>query len=412
MKKYSLLLVVLILSILNAQTERVFVLKTGEQVTGYITATDSINNTITVKTSFGSVVIDRGQLKSEVVNIYLKNGDKIKGVIVYEDEKSLRILSQMGEITLEKQAITRIDSGPDNPLDSIMGASKRYSHGMEQQIDIFYDPTGYTLERGVLYISGLSWGFGVTDRFQVTSKWSGYFTGDFNLRPKLQIFKAGNWEKEHTLAIGGHYHSRYVPDKFEWLEENYLVDVGSYSSDDYEWVPTGRDTNVYYGEYVRIGSALNFTDGFKRYDLEYDEVDAWVDIADPDYQGYYEAFVAYSYSKARGKMSGRVNHTLGAIASKFDASDDIMYRIYYGGAIDIRKNLIMNYEIFYDPWYVEWWNRGDYLFDFEQDLETDKPKKPWVSPIHYDLGFIYSFSDWLRFGIHFQPYIFAIYLKF
>jgi hypothetical protein len=90
-----------------------------------------------------------------------------------------------------------------------------------------------------------------------------------------------------------------------------------------------------------------------------------------------------------------------------------MYKAYYAGGIDIRKNLIMNYEIFYDPYYIEWWNRADGPFgNYDENLSIEKPEKPYISPFHFDVGFIYAVTDWLRFGIHFQPYIFGIYMKF
>ncbi|MFH1851556.1 MAG: hypothetical protein ABIA75_04360 [Candidatus Neomarinimicrobiota bacterium] len=408
-KSITILLTVLLAAGL-AQEQRTYHLKSGEKITGTIVAED--DNRITIKTAYGEVTIERANLNEEFVIVTLKFGDQLKGTIESENADVIILNSGMGRLTIAKGMIESIEYGLRQSTGAVRPLLEKFTTGQEQQIDIFYDPTGYTLDRGVLYVSGLSWGFGVTDKFQVTSKWSGYFSGDFNLRPKLQLFKLGNWEKEHTLAIGAHYHSRYVPDKFEWLENSYLVDVGSYSGVNGEWVSSDRDTTVYYGEYVQIGSALNFTEGYKRFNTEYNEVDAWVDIVDPDYRGYYETFLAYSFSKARSNMSGRINHTIGTIVSKYDGTDDIMYRVYYGGGIDIRKNLIMNYEIFYDPWYVEWWNRGDFLLDFEQELATEKPKKSWINPVHYDLGFIYSISDWLRFGIHFQPYIFSIYLKF
>jgi len=90
-----------------------------------------------------------------------------------------------------------------------------------------------------------------------------------------------------------------------------------------------------------------------------------------------------------------------------------MYKFYYAGGIDMRRNLIFNYEVYYDPYYVEWWNRRDGIFGvFEDNLSTDEPEKHYVSPFHFDIGFIYAMTEWLRFGIHFQPYIFGIYMKF
>ena len=95
-----------------------------------------------------------------------------------------------------------------------------FALGEEQLIDLFFDPTGYTLSRSTLYLSGLSFGFGVTDRFQITTKWGGFFYGNLNLRPKLNVFEIGNWENQHSLSLGTHFHTRWKPNKYEWKSGN------------------------------------------------------------------------------------------------------------------------------------------------------------------------------------------------
>ena len=96
-----------------------------------------------------------------------------------------------------------------------------FALGEEQLTDLFFDPTGYTFQQSTLYLSGLSFGFGVSDRFQITTKWWGFFYGDMNLRPKFQLFEKGNWENQQSLSIGAHYHSRWKSNKYEWKSGNY-----------------------------------------------------------------------------------------------------------------------------------------------------------------------------------------------
>ena len=412
MRIFIISLLVLLVTGLPAQDYRTFHLKTGDKITGEIVAFDTSKNEITIQTVYGIIRINRDQLKEEAVTIFMESGDQLKGILISEDVAEVKIESQLGVLTINKKLISRIDYGYRQPSGKIIQSSDKFSLADERQIDIFYDPTGYTLDKGILYVSGLSWGFGLSDKLQITSRWASYFNGNFNLRPKLRLLRYGTLEKEHVIAVGAHFHSRATVDKYEWIEDNFLFEKGHWDNNSDTWIKTG-DTTVYYGGYERIGTTIDVSENDRRINDQYEEDGYfWFDTEPPDPVVYYEAFIAYTYSRARPGGAGRISHTLGTIIGKHPAKSELLTRIYYGGAIDIRKNLIMNYELFYDPWYIEWWNRADDIFGFDDELSLTKPEKPQVSPLHFDLGFIYSVTDWLRLGIHFQPYIFAIYLKF
>jgi hypothetical protein len=69
-------------------------------------------------------------------------------------------------------------------------------------------------------------------------------------------------------------------------------------------------------------------------------------------------------------------------------------------------------EIFYDPFYSSDWDSG-YHNDFElSDLTNSEDSQELLNTIHFDFGFMYALNESFRFGIHFQPYIFAFYWKF
>ncbi len=389
-------------------------LKSGDIITGKVISKDPETGNIEVQTPYGIMKIKGEDILQEVVSIVLKSGDKLKGSIIFEDNEKIHLRSNYGLLKIKKEDIERIDYGLKKGKEKVSEIKEKFSLGKERQIDVFYDPTGYVLDKGALYVSGLSWGFGITDKLQITSKWSGYFLGDFNIRPKIQIFRKGSWEKEHALSIGGHIHTRHIPDKYEWTEQTFQFEKGHYDNL-HNWIKSKPDSTIdlYYGEYLRIGSEVELESGEGRYDYDLDNIEnGWVDINEPDNSQYYEVFAAYTYSKARRGNAGRISHTLGAYLSKFSESDFLMYKIYFGGAVDIRKNIIFNYEVYYDPWYVELWKRTGIFNQEEDELSKTRPKKEYLSPFHFDMGFIYAYRDWLRFGIHFQPYIFAIYLKF
>jgi len=413
-----MLLVVFYFSIITAEPqpdEKTIYLKSGDKITGIILKTDSDSGDITIRTKYGELIINQNNILEEVVSIELNSGDKLKGRIISKSDKVTDILTDYGVLNIANSDIAKIDYALQDKNSKVASITDKFAQSNERQIDVFYDPTGYTLEKGTLYFSGLSWGFGITDKFQVTSKWSGYIVGNFNVRPKLQLFRFGTLEKEHTFAIGGHIHTRLNPDKYEWTEKEYLFENGFYDyNNNYEWAPSGDSTRVYYGAYNKIGTKVKVDDELRRFDTQYNEIsDPWVNTVEPDYSPYYEVFAAYTFSKARKDQTGRASHTFGAIVSKHPDKRELMYKAYYAAGIDLRKNLIFNYEIYYDPYYVEWWNRADGIFGvFTENLSTTKPEKHYTSPVHFDIGFIYAMTDWLRFGIHFQPYIVGIYMKF
>ncbi|MCK4639761.1 MAG: hypothetical protein KAU06_00350, partial [Candidatus Marinimicrobia bacterium] len=313
-------------------------LKSGEKLTGKIIITDAQTGEISIQTKYGVLIVHKDDILEEIVSIELKSGDKLKGKILTKTGTTTDLMTDYGVLNIANSDIAKIEYGLKGKSDKISEIKEKFALGRERQIDVFYDPTGYTLDKGVLYISGLSWGFGFTDRFQVTSKWSGYILGNFNIRPKLQLFRFGTLEREHVFSIGGHYHTRNNPDKFEWIEKTYQFDKGYYKYTDpnREWITSNDSIPIFYGAYHKIGSEINIDEVNQRYDTGYNEfLNDGVDVDLPDPQEFYEVFAAYTFSKARSGNSGRISHTFGAIVGKHPNKKDLMYKAYYAGAVDI-----------------------------------------------------------------------------
>ena len=208
------------------------------------------------------------------------------------------------------------------------------------------------------------------------------------------------------------------------------------------WKQTDTPTTStgYYGSYYRIGDSEDFESEINEPD-NYDEnaiIDAYYDHEpyqnfdehevlyddpneydeDDDFYQMIEFFGAYTFSQARPKLKGRISHTLGAVVQYIERDDEpsLFYRYYYGLDLDINSKLKMVGEIFYDPNYLELWQKMEYddryyeqANDFS-DSEVEKPDDAY--PIHMDFGFIYAFNESFRFGIHFQQPFISIYWKF
>ena len=217
---------------------------------------------------------------------------------------------------------------------------------------MFFDPTAYTFTQGTLYLSGLSFGFGVTDRLQITTKWGNFFWGNINIRPKFQIFESGGWESQTAFAVGAHYHTRWMVDKFEWKDGKVDVD----------------GTDKYWGGFYRIGSNPTVQD----------DIDGiWIDEGNED-EPYEmtELFGALTYSHARKGIQGRISHTIGGNFQHISELDKTLYRVYYGLDADITSKIKMIAEIFYDPFYLELWQEFENDIDYytsEEDSFSDEP---------------------------------------
>ena len=190
MKKLSTTLFVVISTLLFSQDTKEFHIKSGDRVSGVVT--EETDSTYTIETAFGAVTINKKDIRQQEAFIFLKSGDKLRGIILSESEEGVNVKAQFGEVFISRDKIERIDfksMGTDRSGFSRPGKTERgrWYYGNERLIDIYFDPTGYTLEENVLYLSGLSWGYGLSEKVHITSKWGGYFFGDLNFRPKYML---------------------------------------------------------------------------------------------------------------------------------------------------------------------------------------------------------------------------------
>ena len=479
----SLITLLILANIMFSQSgeNQSFKLKDGTIING--TVTEENNDSITIQTQYGSVTINRSEILQTQYAVKLQSGETLIGTKAGENEQSITLITSMGTLTIHRSDIVNIQEvgkqsstgatssqgyyrRPYGLTDLLFGGSKidkdtDFALGEEQLTDLFFDPTGYTFKKSTLYLSGLSFGFGVTDNFQITTKWGGFFYGNLNLRPKYKVFEKGNWENQHALSVGAHYHTRWMPNKYEW--ESGSIDVIEFYGDyDYEgeqnpylfddvgnitetpnpeynlhygdWKQTDlpKTSKKYWGGYYKIGENPSYNDPTYSTPDDYDEttIGEYYDhrpYADHDWNAddydqeenfmeMLEFFGAYTYSKARQGLKGRISHTLGGNMQYITLNDEpnIFYRAYYGLDVDINRKLKMIGELFYDPYYLELWQNLEYennywnLDEFSDDPVSEPDD---YRPVHLDFGFMYAVNESFRFGIHFQKPFIAFYWK-
>ena len=236
--KYLITLLILANLIFSQSGEnQSFKLKDGSVVVG--TIQNETDTEIDILTKFGLVVINKSFLIQTKHKVKLNTGETFIGEIINENSETIILKTKMGELTLPNSDILNIEEILDpkekqsGGISSIIKDSE-FALGEEQLTDLFFDPTGYTLNKGTFYLSGLSFGFGVSDKFDITTKWFNYFWGDLNFRPKYKLFEKGNWEKQQSLSIGAHFHAQDSPgNRYAWKqgEMNIYEYTGEYVTD-------------------------------------------------------------------------------------------------------------------------------------------------------------------------------------
>jgi len=469
-KKITFLFIIALSSFLCGEE---FELKDGTIIKGEKIVENEIS--ITVKTSFGEISINKVDLIVKEYKVKLKSGDILVGEIIQTNNDFIELDTKLtGKTKIYQSEIISIEElnielqnnnnnsertyyGPFGLFGNLTSVDKdaNFTIGQEQLIDLFLDPTGHTLKRGTLYLSGLSFGVGVTDKFQITTKWGDFFWGNLNLRPKLKLFEKGNWEKQQSLSIGAHIHNRWWPNnKYKWqsgsIDYNEFsircinCDDNSSENDRYLQEAPMKTTKKYWGEFLPVGSNKEYS-----YSCEFPSTDIYdptainaeytknpeeycseinSDHEDGDGILMTEFFGAYTFSKARPNLKGRISHTIGAhvqvafIDNGLEYKPNFLYRAYYGLDIDITAKLKMISELFYDPYYREWWRDSGGYYDESYTCEDDCDwelgnfsneaiSKEDMFPVFVDFGFVYAFNSHFRVAIHFQQPIIGFYWK-
>ncbi len=336
------------------ESERVFHLKNGDKISGHVLSYDSVNNSYSVKTKFGIVTLKKSDLLVQEVVITLINGDRLVGELILETEEYITVKTAYGVIDVEQTTIDHLKfkSNIDAAVSKVLNTKKTfddlYFFADEELIDIYFDPTGFTLDKNTLYFSGLSVGYGVSDRFQITTKYWESIYGGLNFRVKYKLYERGDLNQKSALSVGSHIHTWGRPSLF-------------YTTTD----ENGEDT------YLQIGEE---------------------NLHDNKLWG--EVFLAHTFSRLKKSKQGRLGWTHGGLLT-FYPNYDVMPRLYSAVDYDLRHDLKFIFELFYDPY----WSNGISSDDFFGDF-------------HLDYGLMYTVNENLRLGIHIQRPFFAFYYKY
>ena len=379
-------------SILEAGMKKRFHFRDGSVREGEILSIE--NEVVALKTGSGTFNIPSSQFLSETAEIKNKKGELFKGVVLGETVEEFIIRTSFGDAVLQKRDIQSMKRYHGGILDRQSEERRKFYQGEAQLLNVFMDPTAFPLTGNTFYVSGLSVGYGLTDRFMITTKFGSDFNNDLNLHPRMRFYHRKSAEKEVAASWGLGLHRKY-PSK---------TTIGKYS----------HAINITRGEIVTPFN--EDTTGLKIDDIVNPKKDRGL---------YAEAFLVFSSRRVNPTGRGKIGWSMGVkVSNAFVGRDDIIKKTASGStvswspegkyAVPFRGWLSLGYDLRKDLKFVgsAWVDNGyktmslsDTFDDYTDNFSLDAPGGD-VSMIEFDFGILYAVNESFRVGLHFQqPYI-------
>ncbi len=291
-------------------------------------------------------------------------------------------------------------------LDRKTEERRKFYQGEAQLISVFMDPTAFPLAGNTFYLSGLSIGYGLTDRFMITTKFGANFSGDLNLHPRMRFYHKKSAEKEVAATWGLGLHRAYSVNSIVG-KYSHAININHLNSD-------GKiDSTVALHE-----TEYNIGDVVKKNQE---------DIL------YAEAYVVFSSRRVNTTGRGKVGWSAGAKVSNafvgrnewlkeaqiidsttsVNWSDKGAYKLPFRCWVSLEYDLRKNLKFVGSAWV----DNGFKTMDLDQTIDDyfgedgtpsfslDSPRGK-VSMIDFDFGILYALNENFRVGVHFQqPYI-------
>ena len=352
------------------------------------------DGTVAIETSSGTFNIPANQFLSETAEIKNKKGELFKGVVLGETAEEYIIRTSYGDAVVQKKGIQSMKRYHGGILDRQSEERRKFYQSEAQLLSVFMDPTAFPLTGNTFYLSGLSIGYGLTDRFMITTKFGSDFNNDLNLHPRMRFYHRKSAEKEMAAAWGLGIHRKY-PSKSVIGKYSHAINIKS----------NGKTT------------PLNEMDTLN--------IDA-VALEDDGRRLYAEAFLVFSSRRVNPTGRGKIGWTLGTkVSNAFVGRDKIIKKVTAGGdsiswsaegkySVPFRTWLSLEYDLRKDLKFVgsAWVDNGyktmafgDTFEDYTDNFSLDNPGGE-VSMIDFDFGILYAVNESFRIGLHFQqPYI-------
>jgi len=389
-------------SILEVGMKKRFHFRDGSVRDGEIVSIE--DGTVAIKTGSGTFNIPADQFLSETAEVKNKKGELFKGVVLGETAEEYIIRTSFGDAVVQKKDIQSMKRYHGGILDRQSEERRKFYQSEAQLLSVFMDPTAFPLTGNTFYASGLSVGYGLTDRFMITTKFGSDFNGDLNLHPRMRFYHRKSAEKEVAASWGLGIHRKY-PSKSIIGKYSHAINI------------TDSDGGITPLNEMTKDKVANSVDALTVGDV----------VSTENVSGLYaEAFLVFSSRRVNPTGRGKIGWTLGTkISNAFVGRDDIIktdttkfdaiswstegkyrvpFRTWLSLEYDLRKDLKFVGSAWVDNGYKTM-AFGDTFEDYTDNFSLDSPGGE-VSMIDFDFGILYAVNDNFRIGLHFQqPYI-------
>ena len=142
-----------------------FHFKDGSISEGEIIAVN--DDRVTLITESGEFRIPKTEFPAETAD-KTKKGEKFVGHVLEESAEEFRIRTIYGDATIHKRNIEKNDRFHGGVKDPKTEMRNVFIQAKQAQLSVFLDPTANLLAPNTFYLSGMSLGYGLTDRFMLT----------------------------------------------------------------------------------------------------------------------------------------------------------------------------------------------------------------------------------------------------
>ena len=189
--------------VLEVGMSKYFYLVDGNRIRGVITKIES--QACSIQTAEGILVVPMSDILEETIDLIKLDDTRYKGPLLREDAESLLIRSRYGDVTIMKKEVLKMERYHGGKLAPAVESRRTFDQGEDELISQFWDSNAFILEPNTFLLTPISLGYGFTDRFMISTRWSSNFNGDINLLPKLDYgIKESTKESGFTLGLGIH----------------------------------------------------------------------------------------------------------------------------------------------------------------------------------------------------------------
>ena len=377
--------------VLEVGMSKYFYLVDGNRIRGVITKIE--NQDCSIQTAEGILVVPMSDILEETIDLIKLDDTRYKGPLLREDAESLLIRSRYGDVTIMKKEVLKMERYHGGKLAPAVESRRTFDQGEDELISQFWDSNAFILEPNTFLLTPISLGYGFTDRFMISTRWSSNFNGDINLLPKIRLWHKKESTKESGFTLGLGIHQEYP-----------------------------LQTAISKFSHAFVNAADESLNESSISD------DAFYELYQDDDNVLFEGYLVYSTKRknptGRGKVgwsvgvktSNMINHLkdipVNVNGQEFTLSDDEKYkipiRVYGLFHYDLQKNIKFVASMAYDNSYreLEFDKSTEDFFGNVGDAFTFDSFRGEAAEFSFDFGFMYAVNDNFRIGVHFQqPYI-------